>query len=366
MTDRKKFALVLWPLSLIYRGVVGMRNFLYDTQLLSSETFSIPVISVGNITVGGTGKTPHIEYLVRLLQPQLNLAVLSRGYKRKSKGFRMGEVGSDVDDIGDEPLQIKQKYPEATVAVDRKRVNGIKQLLQWGKQEGKPIEAVLLDDAFQHRSVAPGLSVLLIDYNNPIDEDYLMPLGNLREPEFSKHRANLIVISKCPETLKPIDCSILSKRFKVFPHQTLFFTILRYGNPIAVFPDSATVEPTVNNAAILLITGIARPEKLFDHVKLMAEESELIAFPDHHFFDEKDVSRIVTRFEPINNADGFAFTTEKDAIRFRSIGELLPETLKSRLFYIPIEVEFLYDGKEKFDSKILTYVKQNKKHSSFS
>lgn len=366
MTDRKKFALVLWPLSLAYRAIVGVRNFLYDTQFFTSESFSIPVISVGNISVGGTGKTPHIEYLVRLLQPKLNLAVLSRGYKRKSKGFKIASIDSNVQDIGDEPLQIKQKYPEVTVAVDRKRTNGIRQLQQYGKAEEAPIEVVLLDDAFQHRSVAAGLSVLLIDYNNPIDEDYLLPLGNLREPEFSKHRANLIVISKCPETLKPIDCSILSKRFKVFPHQTLFFTTMRYGNPVAVFPDSVSVEPVLGGAMVLLVTGIARPEKLLEHVNQITDSTDLVAFPDHHFFDEKDVSRILSRFEPVKNAGGFVLTTEKDAIRFRDIDKFLPDSFKSCLFYIPIEVEFLYDGKEKFDSKILTYVKQNKKHSFIS
>ncbi|HKJ41513.1 MAG TPA: tetraacyldisaccharide 4'-kinase, partial [Sunxiuqinia sp.] len=193
--------ILLYPISLIYGMVVYIRNSLYDYKIFKSTEFEIPVISIGNITVGGTGKTPHTEYLVELLKKHVNVATLSRGYKRKTKGFRLVETTSQVSEVGDEPLQIKKKFPMVTVAVDENRVHGINQLL---KDEKHTPDAILLDDAFQHRRVTPGINILLIDYNNPIDKDQLLPLGRLRERKYQRRRANIIIYTKCPDEIAPI------------------------------------------------------------------------------------------------------------------------------------------------------------------
>lgn len=362
MPDRKKFAIILWPLSLLYRLIVSVRNMLFDSGILKSQKFDIPVISVGNISVGGTGKTPHIEYLTRLLSKSFRLAVLSRGYKRKTKGFVIAKESSTVEMVGDEPLQIKRKFPKVTVAVDANRRNGISKLLEAGQAGEKPYQAILLDDAYQHRYVLPGLSILLIDYNNPIDEDYMLPSGNLREPESSKHRANFIIISKCPDHLKPIDCRLMSKRFKTFPHQTLFFTTLRYSEPHAVFFNSRLFESISSTTYALMVTGIAKPYLFEKHVNSIVNNSELLQFPDHHMFTKKDFEKILMRFRKIDHSDKVILTTEKDAIRLRDNKEIIPEELKPILYYIPVQVDFLYNGKDEFEKKVIEYVKQNKRN----
>lgn len=359
MLNRKKFAIILWPFSVLYRLVVTTRNLLFDWGILKSEKFAVPVISVGNITVGGTGKTPHTEYLVHLLHKHFKLAVLSRGYKRKSKGFLLGSASSTVKDIGDEPLQIKRKYPKVSVAVDAKRKNGIEELIALGKTSEKAYEVVLLDDAYQHRYVKPGLSILLIDYNHPIDEDYMLPLGNLREPESSKHRANFIVISKCPDNLKPIDCRILSKRFKTFPHQSLFFTTLKYSEPQSVFNCTRLFENIDETSTALLITGIAQPGLFKTHVNSLVKETQLLQFPDHHQFTKKDIDAIHKAYINIDNKEKVMITTEKDAIRLSEVEDIIPKELIPKIYYIPVRVEFLYNGKKDFDNKVIDYVRKD-------
>lgn len=362
MPNRKKFALILWPFSVLFGLVVFVRNLLFDWGIINAEKFSIPVISVGNITVGGTGKTPHTEYLVHLLHRKFRLAVLSRGYKRKSKGFVLGSDESTVKDIGDEPLQIKRKYPKVTVAVDAKRKNGIEQLVAIGKKSEIPYQVVLLDDAYQHRYIKPGLSILLIDYNQPIDEDYMLPLGNLREPESSKHRANFIVISKCPDNLKPIDCRILSKRFKTFPHQSLFFTTLKYSEPQSVFNNTRLFESIDESSTALMITGIAQPGLFKKHVNSIVKDSDLLQFSDHHQFTRKDFEAVTEKYHNVSNPKKVIVTTEKDAIRLRDVEDLIPEEIKTNMYYIPVRVEFLYNGKTDFDKKVIEYVNKNKRN----
>ncbi|MFB6320416.1 tetraacyldisaccharide 4'-kinase [Saccharicrinis sp. FJH54] len=362
MPDRKKFALILSPFSLLYRIIVTSRNLLFDWGFIKAEKFDIPVISVGNITVGGTGKTPHTEYLIQLLHKKFSLAVLSRGYKRKSKGFVLGSTGSTVRDIGDEPLQIKRKFPKITVAVDAKRINGIQTLLKNSEQDQKPIDAILLDDAYQHRYVIPGLSILLIDYNNPIDEDRMLPAGNLREPEKSKQRANIIIVTKCPENLKPIDLRILIKRFKTVAHQSLYFTTLKHNEPQSVFDHTRLFESINETSTALVVTGIAQPEIFKAHIDSIVKESELLQFPDHHQFTKKDFELIKKRYLQIGNKDKVIITTEKDAMRLFEVETLIPKEIKSFMYYIPVRVEFLYNGKKEFDKTIIDYVNQNKRN----
>lgn len=362
MPDRKKFALVLWPFSLLYRIIVTSRNVLFDWEIIKSEKFDIAVISVGNITVGGTGKTPHTEYLIQLLHKRFTLAVLSRGYKRKSKGFVLGSERSTVKDIGDEPLQIKRKFPKITVAVDANRRNGIHTLNHTGDDSQNPFDAIILDDAYQHRYVIPGLSILLIDYNNPIDEDRMLPAGNLREPEQSKQRANIIIITKCPEDLKPIDLRILKKRFKVFAHQTLYFTTMRYSEPQSVFNHTRLFESINETSSALMVTGIAQPKLFKSHIDSIVKETEMLHFPDHHQFTKKDFDVILKRFAQIKNNDKVIVTTEKDAVRLSEVENLIPKEIKPLIYYIPVRVEFLYNGKKEFDKTIVDYVSQNKRN----
>lgn len=363
MISRRNLGIVLWPLSLMFRVVVTIRNFLFDVGVLKSEKFEIATIAVGNITVGGTGKTPHIEYLVKLLSGNFSLAVLSRGYRRKTKGYLEAELTSTALDIGDEPRQIKNKFPHVSVVVDADRRAGIRRIISNGDESHNPSHVVLLDDAYQHRYVNPGLSILLIDYNRPIDEDRMLPVGNLREPEGSKHRANFIIISKCPESLKPIDCRLLTHRFKVYPHQKLFFTTLRYSNPVNVFNRDVKIEVNeLSDTSLLVVSGIAEPKLLIDHLEGLAKDVEILSYEDHHYFSASDVERIGLQYESIENTKKIILTTEKDATRMLEL-DLFREQFGEFLYYIPVEVEFLYDGKEQFDEKILNYVKRNKRNS---
>jgi len=241
---RNTYNILLYPFSLVYGMIVWIRNTLFDYQVIRSTEFPIPIISVGNITVGGTGKTPHIEYLVKILKEEFEVATLSRGYKRKTRNFILAGPDPDVRDIGDEPVQIKHKYPDVHVAVDRKRVNGIRELMKRIPQ----LDVILLDDAYQHRSVKPGLSILLIDFNRPTWEDHLLPAGRLREQTYEKRRANIILITKCPDRLKPIERRIIVKDLRLFPFQqiikrdpklTLVFFEIRFDQcPIFIFQGS--------------------------------------------------------------------------------------------------------------------------------
>ena len=217
----------LYPVSLLYGTGVWLRNKLFDWNILKERSFPLPVISVGNITVGGTGKTPHTEYLIRLLSKEYQVSVLSRGYKRKSKGFILSTTHSTVSEIGDEPYQMKQKYPHVHVAVDANRCNGIEQLCSHNITP--ETDVILLDDAFQHRYVKPGMNILLVNYHRLICNDMLLPAGKLRENPNGKHRAKIVIVTKCPKNITPIDLRVLTKQMELFPYQYLFFTTFEYG-----------------------------------------------------------------------------------------------------------------------------------------
>ncbi|MBO5750396.1 MAG: tetraacyldisaccharide 4'-kinase, partial [Bacteroidaceae bacterium] len=231
--DHIKICHWLTPLSWLYGLGVGVRNAMFDCGLLPSEKFDVPVISVGNITVGGSGKTPHTEYLVRLLRDKYQVAILSRGYKRKSKGFQFASDETTMETIGDEPFQMKRKYPEAHVAVDKDRRNGIRNLLD--KNVNPPVGVVILDDAFQHRYVSPDVNVLLMDYHRLICFDKLLPAGRLREPAANKRRADIVVVTKCPQTITPMEQRGIERSLALFPWQRLYFTYFKYGSLYPLF-----------------------------------------------------------------------------------------------------------------------------------
>lgn len=358
----------LLPFSWLYGFGVGFRNILFEMGILKSRSYTVPVISVGNITVGGTGKTPHVEYLIRLLKDKVNVAVLSRGYKRKSHGFVLADAETPMKMIGDEPYQMKQKFPDITVAVDSKRTRGIDHLI--GGEAGKDIDVVLLDDAFQHRYVKPGINILLVDYHRLIIYDELLPAGRLREPVKSKDRADIVIITKCPWNLKPMEFRVITKAMKLYPYQQLFFSTHEYEMPIAVFPEeqgklgaSETLDSlaSLKDKNVLLLTGIGSPEQMKHDMEQMTDHVTPLTFSDHHDFKQKDIVAINEAFAALPEPK-VIITTEKDATRLAVLEELSSE-VKQHLYKLPIYIQIMQDQEELFNQAILGYVRKNSKNS---
>ncbi len=359
----------LLPLSWLYGLGVRFRNWLFDARILKQHKFDIPVICVGNITVGGTGKTPHIEYLIELLSSRYRVAVLSRGYKRKRKGFRIVDVDSKPQDVGDEPLQIKQKFPETLVVVDKNRRGAIEKIRSIDAEE-RP-QVILLDDGFQHRHVSPSLSILLVDSNRPVYEDKLLPAGYLREPLRGKDRASIVIVTKCSRDMQPIDFRIYENGLDLYPYQDLYFTTFDYGNLMPVFPQlqQETLEPDdLRKKHVFLVTGIASPQPLVEKLELKTYNLYPIFFPDHHFFNKEDIRKITDEMETldVDEDDKIIVTTEKDAIRFRALS-FLDENIKRRIYYIPVRVQFMKKReKQSFNKKINKHVRSNQTNSRLS
>lgn len=354
-----------YPISFLYGLGVGLRNKLFDWKFFRSKSFSVPTICVGNIAVGGTGKTPHTEYLIKLLENQYQVAILSRGYKRKTKGYVLANATSSAQSIGDEPYQIKMKFPHAIVAVDEMRVRGITNLC---KLKNPSVDVVLLDDAFQHRYVEAGLNIVLTDYHRLFCEDVLLPAGRLREPEKAKHRAQIIIVTKCPEGLKPIEFNIISKRLNLFPYQKLYFSSFRYGKLVPVFPESGIKTRILSSVQrdenILLVTGIASPVVLEKEIRKYTRHVKLLSFGDHHHFKNKDIKRIIEEFNRMKGKK-MIITTEKDATRL--IGHpLFTDEIKKQMYALPIKVDILQNQKDTFNKTILDYVGTNKRNSILS
>ena len=350
----------MFPLTILYAGVISFRNLMFDWEIVPSKEFGLPVISVGNITVGGTGKTPHVEYLVELLKDEFQVSTLSRGYKRKTKDFRVADNESSVAQIGDEPRQLKQKYPELIVAVDRKRVNGIDQLLKLEKNT----DVILLDDAFQHRHVKPGKSILLVDFNRMIQNDFMLPSGRLREPVSGKDRANIILVTRSPERMKPIEMRNIATNMNLGLHQHLYFTNMNFGEFHPVFHLSQSKDAAwfkEKKSPVLLLTGIANPRSLRKYARSISTQLIEVSFPDHHQFTKKDLQKLTTRYRSFNNPDALILTTEKDAMRLQGLD---PEPdIKQALYYITIHVQFLNDDHKEFNNLILDYVRSNKRNN---
>ena len=352
------WTILLFPLTIIYGLIVRIRNLMFDWEILPSREFDLPVISVGNIRVGGTGKTPHVEYLIELMKEEFNIATLSRGYKRKTKRFMIADEKSSVDDIGDEPRQLKQKYPELTVAVDRKRVNGIEQLL---KLKGQT-DIILLDDAFQHRHVKPGKSILLMDYNRMIQDDFLLPSGRLREPVSGKDRANIILVTRTPERIKPMEMRNIVTNMNLALHQNMYFTHMSFDNFRPVYDIENAKESSwfkEKKPPVIMLTGIANPRSLRKYARSISTQLVEFTFPDHHQYTLKDLQKISKAYRSLNNPDTLILTTEKDAMRLQ--GLQADADIKQALYYITIHVHFLNDDKKEFNHLILDYVRSNKR-----
>ena len=351
----------LIPLSWLYGIGVGFRNQLFNIGLLKQHDYDIPIISVGNITVGGAGKTPHVEYLIRLLKDKVKVAVLSRGYKRKTHGYVLANDSSTVTDIGDEPYQMKQKYQDVHIAVDKKRVDGIAHIT--GDAETNDTDVILLDDAFQHRYVKPGINILLVDYHRLIIYDKLLPAGRLREPQSGKNRADIVIITKCPKDLKPMEFRVLTKAMNLYPYQSLYFTTIEYESLTPLFAkEKSTIEKeALEDKHVMLITGIASPKQIIIDLKPHVKEMTTLAFSDHHQFKNKDIMKINETFNAIKG-EKIIVTTEKDATRLEQL-EGLSEEVKQNLYVLPIKVKFMINQEEEFNDKIIDYVRKNSRNS---
>ncbi len=350
----------LLPLSWIYGMLVDFRNKLFEIGVLKSRSFDVPMISVGNITVGGTGKTPHVEYLVRLLKDKFNVAVLSRGYKRKSRGFVLADADSTVADIGDEPYQMKKKYPKVTVAVDKNRCHGVDILI--GNEVVKDIDVVLLDDAFQHRYVNPGVNILLVDYHRLIIYDTLLPAGRLREPLSGKNRADIVIVTKCPKELKPMNFRVITKAMNLYPYQQLFFTTLDYDALQPIFcGEERTLETLGREEHVLLLTGIASPKQMIIDLKPFTDNIHPLTFSDHHAFTPDDVEKINNAFEQLPEPK-IIITTEKDATRIFGLAGL-SDNVRHNIYVLPVRIRFMLDQEDTFNEKIIGYVRKNSRNS---
>lgn len=326
---------LLYPFSLLYGGITSLRNYFYDKDLLKSTTYELPVITVGNLNVGGTGKSPMTEYLLKLLHDKYKLATLSRGYKRSSKGFQIVDSNDPASKAGDEPLQFKNKFPEVLVAVDANRREGIENLTEFAP------EVIILDDAFQHRKVKGGFQILLTAYGNLYPEDLMLPAGNLRESVSGAKRADMIVVTKCPQDLSEEEMIQIRGILNPADHQKVFFSYISYSEEIISAFNAIKLEQL--DSSFTLVTGIANPKLLLDYLRSKGLDFKHLKFPDHHHFSEKEIESL--------NEEEFILTTEKDYMRLKDRLNI------ANLYYLPIETSFLKE-RGKFDEQILDFVQK--------
>ncbi len=342
--------ILLAPFSLLYGIGISIRNFLYRNGLLKGIVFSVPLISVGNLSIGGTGKTPHIEYLIRLLKDYIEVATLSRGYQRKTKGYLEIKPSFNAEQSGDEPLQFARKFQDILVSVGEDRSYAIPKIMQ----NHPETEVVLLDDAFQHLSVKPGLNVLLTEYGKPFTRDYLLPSGRLREWRSSYERADVIVVSKCPHEMTETEKDKMTAEINPFPHQKIFFSKYDYGYPYYIFNWSQRfrIDPDWD---VLVICAIANTDYLLNNLKPLVNSVKVLAFEDHHFFKAYDIGRLKETFDKIDSKKKVIITTEKDAMRLELHRQFLIEN-QLPIMVLPVEVSFLFDEGGKFDDVVKNFL----------
>ncbi|MCM1309739.1 MAG: tetraacyldisaccharide 4'-kinase [Bacteroides sp.] len=359
--------LLLKPLAVAYGAVTATRNKMFDVGVLEQRSFDIPVLVVGNIAVGGTGKTPHVEFLVELLHEKYRVGVLSRGYNRRTKGFRLATAESNAREIGDEPYQIFRKFGQrgVMVAVCEDRCKGIDKM----RELDPTLNLIILDDAFQHRYVKPTVSVVLTEHSRPVFEDSIMPAGHLREHPGALHRADIIVVTKCPDDMKQIDYRIFTKNMNLYPYQQLFFSKYAYGELTPLFPEEAKTHPTLDGLSdkdtVVVVAGIANPKPFVKRLKQSKAKVRGLIFSDHHNFTRDDIAAIIEKIK--TSADTkrtIVVTTEKDAMRLRDFPGL-PPALKRRIFYMPVSVKFISadtaagrNGTREFAEAIMTLLRR--------
>ncbi len=340
---------LLLPFSLIYAAITSLRNLLFDKGILSSVRFRVPIICVGNITVGGTGKTPCIEYLVQLTRADFNPGLISRGYRRKTKGVVMANSASDASEIGDEPFQIKQRFPAMPIVVAEKRVDGINHLLQ-----NSNVNLILMDDGFQHRAVEAGVYIMMMDYNRPLWNDFTFPAGNMRESAAGRKRADIIIVSKCPPDLTEETKIQYINKLKTSASQEVYFTTIKYGK-LESFSHHKPLSETPER--IIAVSGIANPVPYINHLKSHTNNVQELSFGDHHNFTSSDIELINRRFAE-DERNSIVVVTQKDVARLTTM-DLGNFAFMQKLYILPIEMEFLFNEKTKFDKIIKHYVGKN-------
>jgi len=347
---------LLFPFSLLYGIAVILRNYCYDAALLKSTSFNKPVISVGNLDAGGAGKSPMTEYLVRLLKDNYKLATLSRGYGRKTQGYLTATATATATNLGDEPAQFKTKFPDITVAVCEKRVEGIEKLLP-------EHDVILLDDAYQHRAVTPGLSILLFDYHRLGEPHLLLPAGNLREPFSGRWRAQIIVVTKCPAILSDEEKSEAAQRIEPLPYQKVFYSHIAYQH-LTTMSGEITHWCVDHDMTVFLLTGIANPKPLLQHLSGYTSGIVHHNYPDHHPFTPKNIAKLAAEFSACKTQKKLVVTTEKDAQRLQQswFNGALPGGQDLPVFVLPIKTEFCGESGQEFDQLIINYVREHSTH----
>lgn len=339
----KWYKWILFPISLVYWIITSIRNIFFEIGIFKENKFNIPIIGVGNITVGGTGKTPHSQYISELLQKKFKIAILSKGYGRKTKEFKYVNINSNSKEVGDEPLQMKKNLPKEIVAVDHKRVNGLNKIMK----EHPSVNCIILDDAFQHRSVKIGFNILLCDYNNPIYKDYMMPVGLLRESKKGIKRADCVVISKCPENLTLEESNRIKKKLKFT--KEVFFSKVVYDKIVSLNGNKTIKKSSIKK--VLLVTGIANSSPIIEYLEKLNIQIKHIKYKDHFHYQKKDINKIIDIYKR-EISEIIILTTEKDAQKMKVFEELS----KFPVYYLKVSIDFIRN-KDKFEEKILKYVK---------
>jgi tetraacyldisaccharide 4'-kinase len=350
----KSFRILLLPFALLYWLAIAVRNWFYDKKILRSESFALPLICIGNLSVGGTGKSPMVEYLVRLLKDKFNVATLSRGYKRKTSGYALAGPKSTALEIGDEPMQFHLKFPDVPVAVGEERVVAVAQLLH-----DKPAtQAILLDDAFQHRSITAGLNILLTEYSNLYTRDFYLPTGDLRDLKSSRKRAGVIIVTKCPRHLATEEKERIINEISPAAHQTVFFACIDYGQPYHIL--SKTPATITSQSEPLLVSGIANPRPLKQYLEMKCKSYSWLQYSDHHIFTIDDLNDIRKKFRAIDSVNKIILTTEKDAVRLVKFNMQIADW---PLYVIPVRHQFLFNDGGRFDQLVINFIQGFQKPS---
>ncbi len=343
----RSFRMLLLPFALLYGLIVTIRNWLFDKKIIRSATFNFPLICVGNLSVGGTGKSPMVEYLIDMLKTDYKIATLSRGYKRKTKGYALANANTTALEIGDEPMQFHDKFPDVAVAVGEERMVAIPQLLQ----DRPDTQVIILDDAFQHRYVTAGLNILLSEYNNLFYQDWFLPSGDLRDQRKSYKRSHIIIITKCPVTITTEEKNKIAEEIHLIKKQQLFFTSIKYGKPYHIL----TKQPVSlsQNVSVLLVCGIANPAPLKDYISGSCALYEELLYNDHHIFTIDDVKHILGKFEQLEGNRKLIITTEKDAVRLHKFDK---QVNNLPLYVLPVKPNFLFNEEEKFQKLVKQFI----------
>ena len=347
----KSVRILLLPFALLYWIVIAVRNFLYDTKIVKSSSFALPIICVGNLAVGGTGKSPMTEYLVELLKKQWKVATLSRGYKRKTRGYALANEQTTALEIGDEPMQFHTKFPDIAVAVGEERLVAVPQLLH----DRPDTQVIILDDAFQHRRIRAGLNIVLTECSNLFTRDFYLPVGDLRDLKSRYKKAQIVVVTKCNPAMTEEEKQKLIKEIKPKQGQSLFFTTINYGRPYHILNKSSF--DITAGTEVLLVSGIANPRPLQSWLQANSKGYQLQRYSDHHIFTIDDLKAIKKRFEAMTSASKIVLTTEKDAVRLIKFNTEIKEW---PLYVMPVRHDFLFNEKARFDSHITNFVRDFK------